>query len=128
MAASPECEGFTAVLCTARGCGTGDAGTVARPLVEALRSVVAGSEHGVLVSAGCLLGAAACARRPTAPVVVVQPCDADRRPVGGALGIGPLRTVADVATLGAWLRAGRLDPGLLPAHLLDVHRRVVTGS
>jgi hypothetical protein len=123
MRSTPGETGFTAVLCTAPGCGPGDEATVAGRLVDALRAVVRESGHGVLVSTGCLLGRSACALRATSPVVVVQPCDAERRPTAGAVRVGPLRTAADVDVLGSWLRAGRLDPHLLPAHLLDLHRR-----
>jgi hypothetical protein len=56
-------------------------------------------------------------------VVLVQACDARRRPTGVAVRVGPLRTSADVGALTAWLRAGRLDPAGLPARLLDLHRR-----
>lgn len=116
------CSGYTAVTCVAPGCGLGDDATVGAHVVERLREVVRTSRHGVLVSAGCLVGAA-CARRPVAPVVVVQPCDEDRRPTSAALAVGPLRTEADVEALGAWLCAGDLDPRLLPVHLLDIARR-----
>lgn len=112
------CSGYTALSCIAGRCGTGDAATVGDAVAAELRAVVRSSEQGVLVSAGCLLGGAVCAERPVAPVVVVQPCDAERRPTAHALAVGPLRTSADVAALGAWLRAGDLDPHLLPPHLL----------
>ncbi|WP_433274097.1 hypothetical protein ACQPZA_24390 [Pseudonocardia xinjiangensis] len=115
--------GFTAVLCTATGCGTGDEGTVAAPLLDVLRSAVRSSRHGVLVTTGCLFDGPACAMRATAPVVLVQACDARRRPTGVAVRVGPLRTSADVDALASWLRAGRLDPAELPARLLDLHRR-----
>ena len=121
-------QGFTVVMCTAPGCGTGDEATVAHALVQTLRDIVGASSLGVLVSTGCLLGpstvrGAACRMRAAAPVVLVQPCDADRRPTAHAVRIGPLRTAVDVDVLGGWLRAGRLDPGLLPVHLLVLHRR-----
>jgi hypothetical protein len=119
----PEAAGFTAVLCSARGCGPGDSATVSRRLAATLREVVCSSRHGVLVGAGCVVGPSVCALRPTAPVVLVQPCDAERRPVRCAVRVGPLRTLADVEALGVWLRAGDLDPARLPAHLLDVQRR-----
>ena len=96
--------GFTAVVCHSRACGSGDPATVASGLFAALRAAVRESRHGVLV----------------------QACDAERRPVASAVRVGPLRTAADVDVLTAWLRAGDLDPGLLPAHLLDVHRRAAT--
>ena len=123
MRSTPGETGFTAVLCTAPGCGADDPATVAGRLVDVLRAAVRDSKLGVLVSTGCLLGRPACTLRVTSPVVVVQPCDAGRRPTAGAVRIGPLRTAADVDALGSWLRAGRLEPGLLPAHLLDVHRQ-----
>jgi hypothetical protein len=118
-------SGFTAVLCAAPGCGVGDPGSTAAHAGAVLGAAVAASRHGVLVSTGCLLGAGACRLRPAAPVVLVQPCDAERRPTACVLRVGPLRTAADVDALGRWLRVGRLDPALLPAHLLGVHRRAV---
>jgi hypothetical protein len=124
MPGPPVRGGFTAVLCTASRCGVGDGATAAGPLVDALRATVRASRLGVLVSTGCLVGEGVCLRRPAAPIVLVQPCDEHRRPTSAALRIGPLRTVADVDVLEAWLRAGRLDPELLPVHLLDMHRRI----
>jgi hypothetical protein len=117
--------GFTAVLCSAPGCGVDDDGTVAGRLIDALRAVVRASRHGVLVTTGCLFGTAACGVRARAPVVLVQACDEERRPIGIALRVGPLRTTADVDLLVSWLRAGHLDPAALPARLLDLHRRAV---
>lgn len=116
------CSGYTAVTCLSPGCGSGDDATVSAQVVETLREAVRTSGHGVLLSSGCMVGAA-CARRPVAPVVVLQPCDEHRRPTSCALAVGPLRTDADVVALGAWLRAGDLDPRLLPSHLLDLARR-----
>jgi hypothetical protein len=122
-----SCSGYTALLCVAPGCGADDAGTVGPQLVAALRATVRGSEQGVLVSAGCPFGGA-CGPRAVAPVVVVQPCDAGRRPTSCALTVGPLRTAADVEVVTAWLRAGDLDARLLPAHLLDAARRAAAGG
>lgn len=118
--------GFTVVLCTAAGCGPRDPGTVSQHLVAALRDTVRSSRHGVLISAGCVVGTGGCALRPTAPVVLVQPCDVERRPCTAAVRVGPLRTVADVDALAGWLRTGELDPTLLPAHLLDLQRRALS--
>lgn len=112
-----SCSGYTALSCVAPRCGLADDATVGEELLDALRRVVRASRDGVLVSAGCLLGAGVCAARPVAPVVVVQPCDTERRPTSPALVIGPLRTGADVASLAGWLRAGDLDARLLPPHL-----------
>lgn len=119
----PDAAAYTAVLCCAPRCGEGDPGTAWSDTATALRATVAAGRYGVLVSAGCLVGPAACGLRPSAPLVVVQPCDTDRNPTGPALRIGPLRTAADVDALAGWLRAGDLDAALLPAHLLDLHRR-----
>jgi hypothetical protein len=112
--------GFTAVVCRSQGCA--DPGTVAPHLVDALRAAVRESPLGVLVSTGCLLGPSACCGRAAAPVVLVQRCDAERRPVAPAVRVGPVRTVADVEALVSWLRTGRLEPGELPGHLLAAHR------
>lgn len=114
------CSGYTVVTCAAAGCGLADDATVGPELVTALREVVRASGHGVLVGSGCMLR---CAHRPVAPVVVVQPCDDERRPTSCALAVGPLRTAADVDSCVAWLGAGDLDPRLLPPHLLDAARR-----
>ena len=67
-------DGYTAVICTATGCGLGDEATVAALLVDAVRDAVGASCHGVMVSTGCLFGASssgvgACRIRPAAPVV-----------------------------------------------------------
>jgi hypothetical protein len=111
---------------TAVTCGTCTVpGGVGPALQEALREVVRASQGGVLVRSGCLAG---CPVRPAGPVVVVQPCDAGRRPTAPALRIGPLRTGADVAALAAWLRAADLDPRLLPRPLVvPPRRRTTTG-
>jgi hypothetical protein len=117
--------GFTVVLCTASVCGAGDEGTVVGKLIDALRGVVRASRYGVLITTGCLFAEAACRVRARASVVLVQPCDPDRRPTGVAVRIGPLRTAADVDALATWLRTGNLDPAELPARLLDLHRQAV---
>lgn len=55
---------------------------------------------------------------------MVQPCDRHRQPVGCAVLVGPLLADADVAAVEAWLRSGRFDSMLLPAHLRTAHRAV----
>lgn len=120
----PTAPAYTAVLCAAPGCGAADPATVGGRLGEALRAVVRASRHGILVTAGCTVGPAACRLRPAAPLVLVQPCDVERRPQGCAVRVGPLRTDGDVEAFAAWLRAGDLDPALLPAHLTDLQRLV----
>lgn len=116
-----SCSGYTALHCLAPGCGAADEGTVGPELVAALRETVRSSAHGVLVSAGCPFGG--CGPRAVAPVVVVQPCDDERRPTSCALAVGPLRTSADVDAFTGWLGSGDLDPRLLPPHLHDAARR-----
>lgn len=111
-------EGSTIVLCTASGCCT----PLHMPLLVALRDTVRVSVHGVLVTSGCVLGAVACRTRRPGPLLLVQPCDTDRQPVGCAVLVGPLKGDADVAVVGAWLRDGRFDPLLLPARLRDAQR------
>src|SRR5690349_4003998 len=101
-------DGFTVVVCQADPCCAGLA------LIPALRGVVRASPHGVLISSGCTLGPLTCRTRGGGAVVLVQPCDVGRRPVGAAVHVGPLRTRSDVADLVAWLRAGDLDAGGLP--------------
>ncbi|HVL83869.1 MAG TPA: hypothetical protein VM367_06200 [Pseudonocardia sp.] len=115
---------YTAVLCAAPGCGVGDPATVAGRLVDAVRAVVRAGRYGVLVTAGCTLGPSACRLRPTAPVLLVQPCNQARRPVAPAVRVGPLRTDGDVAAVARWLGEGDLDPALLPAHLTELQRLV----
>jgi len=75
-----------------------------------------------MVSTGCPFGPVTCSDRPIAPVVVVQPCDVDRRPTSSAVLIGSLRTSGDVDAVESWLRAGRLDPMYLPTHLTERKR------
>ncbi|MGQ0572625.1 MAG: hypothetical protein ACT4RN_00295 [Pseudonocardia sp.] len=116
--------GFTVLRCAASGCGSGDPCSTAGHALAALRDAVTASEHGVLVTTGCLLGYGSCGHRPTAPVVLVQPCNAERRPTRPAVLVGPLRTEEDVESVGAWLRAARFDGAQLPPHLLELHRRL----
>ncbi len=112
-------EGFTVVVCQADACGTAPA------LMPALRGVVRSTRHGVLIASGCTLGTLTCRSRAAGTVVLVQPCDVDRRPVGSAVHVGPLRTRSDVADLVSWLRAGNLDAAALPWWLrFDSARRL----
>lgn len=111
--------GFTVVVCQADSCLSGLA------LMPALRSVVRATRHGVLISSGCTLGTLTCRSRTAGTVVLVQPCDVERRPVGPAVSVGPLRTRSDVADLVAWLRAGEFDTAALPWWLrADAARRL----
>jgi hypothetical protein len=117
-------EHYTMVACAAVPCR----GAHADDLRAALRGCVAGSAHGVLVVAGCTMGPTGCRLRAPGPVLVVQPCDGERRPIGAAIRVGPVRTARDVEDVRDWLGAGRLDPGALPAHLTALHRWVATAS
>jgi hypothetical protein len=109
--------GYTVVACAAVPCR----GEPADALRAALRDCVAGSAMGVLVVAGCTMGPTGCRLRRPGPVVVVQPCDAERRPLGAAVRIGPVRSAGDVDAVRDWLRAARFDPAALPARLTALH-------
>lgn len=106
---------FTVVLCRAPGCARG--GDL---LLDLLRGTVRECPHGVLVSTGCVHGPMVCGRadRTAGAMVAVQPCAQDRRPVGAAVHIGPIRTKADTQALCRWLRGGDLSAELLPTRLL----------
>ena len=111
-------EGYTLVICLARACGTEQTNRAAAALRECVRS----SRHAVLIVSGCSLGAVGCRLRPPGPVVLVQPCDIHRRPIGPAIRVGPLRTDDDVAAVQAWIRTARFDLALLPPRLVTLHR------
>lgn len=119
---SPAAEGFTLVLCAAASCRP------AEPLFAELRESVRASRHGVLVVSGCLSGPVSCRLRPGGHVLLLQPCDADRRPRGPAVRIGPVRTEQDRRDVRSWIERGRFDPHLLPAHLVTEHRRVTAAA
>lgn len=108
MSSAGPSVGFTIVVCQSAGCRSG------LGLMPALRTLVRATPHGVLLSSGCTVGTLTCRCRVPGPVVLVQPCDEQRRPVGPAVHAGPLRTRSDVSDLIAWLRAGQLDPADLP--------------
>ena len=114
---APAVAGYTVVACAAVPCR----GEPADDLRAVLRDCVAGSALGVLVVAGCTMGPTGCGLRPPGPVVVVQPCDAERRPMGAAVRIGPVRSAEDVDAVRDWLRAARFDPAALPARLTALH-------
>jgi hypothetical protein len=120
-------RGFTALVCHGKACG-GHHETI----VSGLRECVHRHPHGVLVSAGCVLGrlgchalATSCPRRPAGTLVVVQPCSVDRDPIGPALWIGPVAVAEDVAAVCRWLDAGHLYTIMLPVHLR--FRSVIAG-
>lgn len=119
-------EGYTLVTCVAPACGTEQPDRLA----VVLRDCVLSSRDGVLVVSGCSLGAVSCRFRPAGPLVHVQPCDADRRPTGPVVRVGPIRSEQDIAAVQAWIRTARLDPALLPSHLVELHwaTRAARGS
>ena len=119
-------EGCTVVLCTAPSCCT----PLSLPLLTALRTTVRATRHAVLVTTGCLLGPLACHPRRPGPLVLIQPCDVQRQPLGCAILVGPLRDDADVAAVAEWVADGGLEPTLLPQRLQPVHAaaRPATGS
>jgi hypothetical protein len=83
-----------------------------RGMLEVLRGAVGRSRGGVLVSAGCLLGAPRCrqgAGPESGPVVIVQPSDAGGRPRGPAIIIGPVLAARDAETIAAWLAGEAMD-------------------
>jgi len=97
---------FTLVVCAACDVA-GD------EVLDGLRRAVRGCRHGIMVSTGCLERFLHCRRRRGVHAAV-QPCAADRRPTGAVVRLGPLRTEAEAAAVGAWLRAGMPDDGTLP--------------
>lgn len=100
---------FTLVVCASCHAETGR-------LMDALRRVVRGCPHGVMVSTGCLGKVLHC-RHDRGLHAAVQPCTADRGPAGAVVRLGPLVTTADAEAVGAWLRAGMPDDGTLPGRL-----------
>jgi hypothetical protein len=104
---------YTVVACAAVPCRA----EIADDLRAALRECVARSARGVLLVAGCTMGPTGCRLRLPGAVVVVQPCDAQRRPVGAAVRVGPVRTAEDVTAVRDWLSAARFDAAALPARL-----------
>lgn len=96
---------FTLVVCAS-------CDSAAEEVRDALRRVVRGCRHGVMVSTGCLERVLHCRRR-RGVYAAVQPCGADRRPTGAVVRLGPLVTEADAEAVGAWLRAGMPDDGTL---------------
>ena len=121
-------DGYTLVRCgaCARMPSGFDDGAAALPgvdevLLEGLRAVVRDSRHGVLVSGGCPLEPG-CAGREPGMVLLVQPCDADRTPVGPVVVAGPVRSTDDVTAVTGWLARGNLDQEDLPARLRGPRR------
>jgi hypothetical protein len=113
MSAVTTEAGFTAILCG--DCRDGRE----LPVLDALREAVGRCPHGVLVSAPCQLGDLWCRDRPEASdgkIVLVQPCDTERRPTGAVIPVGPIRSREDLASVATWM-SSPLDRGALPQHL-----------
>ncbi|MBE1536916.1 hypothetical protein [Actinomadura algeriensis] len=108
---------FTLVACQAGPCRPFPPD---RDVLPRLAEAVRRCPHGVLVRTGCLLRAPRC--RSQVPhdsgcYLVVQPCDAGRRPRGAAMAIGPILTHADADAVAAWLIDGDLAARRLPPRL-----------
>ncbi|GAA2363293.1 hypothetical protein GCM10009854_48750 [Saccharopolyspora halophila] len=108
--------GYTAVLCEA--CEPNDDLGV----LDALSDSVSRSPHGVLVRSPCQLGKLWChtrknSRRTTGQVILVQPCDTRRRPLGPVILVGPIRTSADLADVTRWLKSTPTSAHGLPDRL-----------
>lgn len=110
--------GYPAVVCPSPGCRT----SLSDVLVGDLRPAVRCGGLDVPVAAGCTLGSVACRLRLPVPLVVVQPCDTQRRPVGPVVRVGPLRSREDVAELVEWLERVRFDVDDLPSRLTVTDR------
>lgn len=110
-------QGFTILVCAQESCvrSTSD-------VLSALCALVRGSRHGVLVRAGCNLGASCCGSAFGGTYVVVQPCDEARRPTQAAVQVGPLCGRDDVADLAGWIHTGRFDAAALPIRLRAMDR------
>lgn len=111
--------GWTAVACAGELCCAALAATA----LDRLSAVVRTSPHAILVSGACPFGGGGCPVAGglafgKAVTVVVQPCTAlERRPVGLATIVGPIRTEAEIDLVCRWLALGELDPCALPERL-----------
>jgi hypothetical protein len=104
---------FTVIVCSC--CATEPGLSVLQELGETIRRC----QHGILVSAPCLLGKLTCAVRTDRPgtLVLFQPCSKDRSPVGLPRWIGPISNPTDVEALRAWLERGDWNVDSLPQRL-----------
>ncbi len=98
----PTARPFTVAVCT--GCTT----SAVSSLVPTLAGVIGDCPHGVLVVTGCLLSGLTCAtrRREHGVILMLQPCTADRRPIGPAKWIGPVATESDLRAACDWITDG----------------------
>lgn|GEM_PF-3262512 len=117
-------QGYTLIVCGAPVCHGELSGVVS----AALRELVRDSRYGVLVVSGCTLGPVGCQLREVGPVVVVQPCDVERRPSRPAVRVGPIRAAEDIVAVRDWIRGASFDPALLPADLTVLHRATAAAA
>lgn len=108
--------GFTAVLCD--DCEYDDG----LPILDALANSVRRSPHGVLVRSPCQLGPLWChsrknSRRTNGSMLLVQPCDTHREPLGPVITVGPIRTPNDLITVAGWLETAPTSAADLPKRL-----------
>lgn len=104
---------FTVIVCS---CCAAEPGL---SVLEELRGSIRRCQHGILVSAPCLLGKLTCAARTdgSGTMVLLQPCSTDRSPVGPPRWVGPITNPADAEAVRAWLERGDWNVGTLPQRL-----------
>jgi hypothetical protein len=115
---------FTLVLCQTCRSPLGSA------VLERLRATVRRTHHGVLVTAGCLLGECTCLARHQGDgaVLILQPCSTDRVAQGPATWIGAIGNLKELQIVCAWVERGHWESDRLPHRLclsLPVGRRTV---
>lgn len=104
---------FTVIVCS---CCAAEPGL---SVLQELRESIRRCQHGMLVSAPCLLGRLTCAARTDGQgtMALLQPCSTDRSPVGPPRWIGPISNFADAEAVRAWLERGDWDIDTLPQRL-----------
>lgn len=104
---------FTVIVCS---CCAAEPGL---SVLQELRESIRRCQHGMLVSAPCLLGKLTCAARTdgSGTMVLLQPCSTDRSPVGPPRWVGPITNPADAEAVRAWLERGDWDIDTLPQRL-----------
>jgi hypothetical protein len=102
----PTEQPFTVIVCS--GCPTEFGQTPPVEVLDAVGSAVRECRHGVVISVPCLLGPPFCTGRPGGGVLAaVQACTVDRRAVGPAHIVGPIRRRTEMTHLCEWLRSGQ---------------------
>lgn len=106
--------GWTAVACLPPSCCP----ILRSVALEKLRAVVGTCPDAVLIRAESVPPMVSGTALGRGFVLLVQRCTVgDRRPVGGALVVGPMYSADDVDTACRWLVIGRGDPSALPERL-----------